>query len=143
MAGGDLAAAEQNFRAGLEIREQLVAMAPGNTGWQRDLGMSYNRLGDVQLAADDPIAAEESYRTGLEIAARLAATDPSNAGWQRDAYIFSYKMARLYRDHGRKSDASASIEDAILRCLALIEIAPNNSRFQTDLRVLQAFQKAL
>ncbi|MHC9064543.1 DUF4062 domain-containing protein [Nitrospira sp. CMX1] len=47
VAQGDLPAALTAFRAGLGIAEALAMRDPANTGWQRDLYVSYWRLADL------------------------------------------------------------------------------------------------
>jgi len=49
-AQGDLATALTSYRASLAIRERLAKADPGNAGWQRDLSVSHERIGDVQRA---------------------------------------------------------------------------------------------
>ncbi len=44
-AQGDLAAALTNYQASLAIRERLAQADPGNAGWQRDLAVSFGRVG--------------------------------------------------------------------------------------------------
>ena len=44
VAGGDLAAARTGHQAGLDIAAPLAAADPANTGWQRDLSASRQRL---------------------------------------------------------------------------------------------------
>jgi hypothetical protein len=93
--------------AGLAVAcgRRLAASDPGNAGWQRDLSVSHNKLGDVQSAQGDLTAALASYRASLDIRARLAASDPGNAGWQRDLWVSYWRMAtvaeRSQRDAGR------------------------------------------
>src|SRR5271154_2352509 len=43
----DLASALKSYREGLAIRARLAQSDPGNAGWQRDLSVSYNEVGDV------------------------------------------------------------------------------------------------
>jgi hypothetical protein len=43
--------AEALYRRGLAIVERLVAAEPGNTGYQRDLTLSYERLAEVDRSA--------------------------------------------------------------------------------------------
>ena len=47
---GEFPEALKTFREGLAIRERLAAADPGNAGWQRDLSVSYDRVGDVLVA---------------------------------------------------------------------------------------------
>jgi tetratricopeptide (TPR) repeat protein len=81
---GDLAGALKSYRDGLAIAERLATSDPGNTGWQRDLSVSYDRVGDVQVAQGDLAGALKSYRDSLAIAERLATSDPGNVQWRND-----------------------------------------------------------
>ncbi|MEL4383171.1 tetratricopeptide repeat protein, partial [Shewanella algae] len=71
----------------LAIAERLAKTDPGNADWQRDLSVTYNRVGDVQQAQGDLSAALTSYQASLAIAERLAKADAGNAGWQRDLSV--------------------------------------------------------
>ncbi len=44
---GNTAAALQAYEQAMEIRKKLVQADPDNTTAQRDLSVSYNKLGDV------------------------------------------------------------------------------------------------
>ena len=65
----------------------LLAGNPDSTDWQRDLSVSYEKVGDVQVAQGDLAGALKSYRDSLAIRDRLAKSDPGNAGWQRDLSV--------------------------------------------------------
>ena len=84
VAQGDLAGALKSYRDSLVIADRLAKSDPGNAGWQRDLSVSYDKVGDVQVAQGDLAGALTSYRDSLVIRDRLAKSDPGNAGWQRD-----------------------------------------------------------
>ena len=47
--------------------------------WQRDLSVSFNKIGDVQSARGNLDAALKAYQDSLAIPEKLAAQDPSNA----------------------------------------------------------------
>jgi membrane-associated protease RseP (regulator of RpoE activity) len=47
---GDLNSALNSYNAGLAIVERLAKSDPSNAGWQRELSVSDNRIGDVQTA---------------------------------------------------------------------------------------------
>ena len=96
VAQGNLPAALSSYQAGLAIRERLAKSDPGNAGWQRDLAVSYDRVGDVQVAQGDLPAALGSYQASLAIIDRLAKSDPGNAGWQRDLSVLYAKLASVY-----------------------------------------------
>jgi hypothetical protein len=46
-AQGDLSSALSSYNKALKIEEQLGARDPANTDWQRDLSVSYNKIGDM------------------------------------------------------------------------------------------------
>ena len=50
VAQGDLSGALKSYRDGLAIRDRLAKSDPGNAGWQRDLSVSFNKIGNVQVA---------------------------------------------------------------------------------------------
>src|SRR3954467_882144 len=66
------------------IAERLARADPANAGWQRNLSVSYNKIGDVLVAQGNLPEALKAYRDSRDIAERLARADPANAGWQRD-----------------------------------------------------------
>ena len=84
---GDLGAAMATFRKASAIAERLAKADPGNAGWQRDLSVSHEKIGDVLRAQGNLPGALESYRASLAIIERLAKADPGNAGWQRDLSV--------------------------------------------------------
>jgi hypothetical protein len=72
-----------------------------NTGWQRDLSVSHDRLGDVAVAAGDLAAANEHFEIDLRIAETLAAKGPDNAQWTRDVEISRNRLIDLRKGrHG-------------------------------------------
>jgi hypothetical protein len=81
---GDLKAALKSYSDDLAIMERLTQSDPGNAGWQYDLGISNERIGNVQMAQGDLAAALKSYEARQDTISRLAQSDPGNAAWQRD-----------------------------------------------------------
>ncbi len=87
MPGRDFAIlAAQICRAehGGALWQSTTRSFPSNAGWQRDLAISYDNVGDVQVAQSDLAGALKSYRASLAIRERLASLDYSNAQWQND-----------------------------------------------------------
>ena len=87
MTQGDLAAAEAAADQARDILAKLAAADPGNAGWQRDLSVSWNKLGDVRHDQGDLAGALQAYTASQGIREKLAAADPGNAGWQRDLSV--------------------------------------------------------
>ena len=71
VAQGNLTKALQAYRDSLAIAERLAKADPGNAGWQRDLSVSYNNVGDVLVAQGNLTKALQAYRDSLAIAERL------------------------------------------------------------------------
>ena len=110
MAQGDLTAALENYRADMAIAERLAASDPSNAGWQRELSISHNKIGDVLMSQGDLTAALENYRAAMAIAERLAASDPGNAEWQRDLIV---GFAKLSQVTGDKAYAAKALDVAL------------------------------
>ena len=57
---GELDPAHTAYDQGLRIAERLAKSDPGNAGWQRDLSVSYNKVGDVLVDQGRPARGAES-----------------------------------------------------------------------------------
>jgi Tetratricopeptide repeat len=95
--------------------------------------VSYNKIGEVQMAQGDLKAAVKSYSEALAIRERLAKSDPGNADWQRDLW-FSYAIVA---DTYRKSNETAKARDALAAGRAiigkLVEHNHDQARWKQDL----------
>jgi len=96
----------------LSCRSRLAKADPGNAGWQRDLSVSHEKIGDVQVEQGDLAAALASYQASLAIAERLAKADPDNAGWQRDLSVSQEKIGEVQQAQGDLAAAPTSYQDA-------------------------------
>jgi tetratricopeptide (TPR) repeat protein len=106
-----------------------------NSGWQRDLSVSYNKVGDVLVAQGNLPEALKSYRDGLAIADRLAKADPNNAGWQRDLSVSYDRVGDVLVAQGNLSEALKSYRDSLTIRDRLAKADPNNAQWQRDLSV--------
>jgi hypothetical protein len=88
------------------------APQPDLRKWQRDLSVSYSKIGDVQSALSSAL---NSYKQGLEIAQKLAARDPANAQWKTDLVISLVKLASMLEQQGtpRKREAGINYHRAL------------------------------
>src|SRR5262245_62951030 len=80
---GDLDSALTAYRDSLAIRERLAGSDRSNTGGQRDLSVSYEKVGDVLVLRGKLDEALKSYWDSLAIRERLAGSDSDNTGRQR------------------------------------------------------------
>ncbi len=115
------------------FERRLAARDPDNAEWQRDLSVSYDRIGDISAARGDRDGALKAYKDGLEIGKKLAARDPGNAEWQRDLSV-SYDrigdICAVSRPRRRFEPCRKA-----LRLQKLAALDPNNS-VAADLRKL-------
>src|SRR5665811_960863 len=89
----------------LAIAERLAGDDPTNAEHQRDLSVSYQRLGDLARAQGNLPEAERLCRSVLAIAERLAGDDPTNAERQRDLSVSYERLGDLARDQGNLPEA--------------------------------------
>jgi len=81
---GDGQQAETYYRDALAIAERLAQADPSDASAQRDLSVSYERLGDLMLRLGDGQQAETYYRDALAIAERLHGPDSAEANAVRE-----------------------------------------------------------
>jgi hypothetical protein len=87
LAQGDTASALTAAERAREIHDKLAEAEPDSSDRQRDLSVSWEKLGAVRQAQGDLAGALAAYEARHAIAERLAASDPGNAGWQRDLSV--------------------------------------------------------
>ena len=86
----------------LAIADRLAKSDPGNAGWQHDLSVSFERVGDVLVAQGNLPEALKPYRDdSLAIFDRLAKSDPGNAGWQCDLAVCDERLGAQSSHHNR------------------------------------------
>ncbi len=88
-------------------------MDASDTQAQRDLSVSYEKLGDVQLKLGDAHAALGNYQESLEIAKRLAEMDSSDTQAQRDLSVSYHKLGWLHESTEEYTMAITQYEHAL------------------------------
>ena len=119
----------------MSIAKALAGRDPNNAEWQRDLSVSYNKVGDVRAARGDRDGALKAYEDGLGIRKALAEHDPKNAQWQRDLSVSYEKIGDISAARGDRDGALKAYEDGLGIVNALAGRDPNNAEWQTDLVV--------
>jgi tetratricopeptide (TPR) repeat protein len=122
---GSLAEAEKAFFGARE--------AASRVGADRNLSLSFGRVGNVQVAQGDLAGALKSYRDGLMIIDRLAKSDPGNAGWQRDLSVSYNKVGDVQVAQGDLTGALTSYRDSFAIRDRLAQSDPGNTEWQRDL----------
>jgi tetratricopeptide (TPR) repeat protein len=98
MQAADLAAARGRYEQSNALCEKLAAQNPDSAQAQRDLSVSFNKLGDVAKQAGDVAAARGRYEQGLAVREKLAAQNPDSAEAQRDLIISYVKLQESLSD---------------------------------------------
>jgi tetratricopeptide (TPR) repeat protein len=135
LQAGDLPLATRQFQAMHEQVQTRAAADPANTGWQRDLSVSHNKLGDMAAAAGDRTAARTHYQAGLDIAARLAAADPANTQWQRDLSVSHDSLGDMTAAAGDLTAARTHYQASLDIRQRLAAADPANTGWQRDLSI--------
>jgi tetratricopeptide (TPR) repeat protein len=117
--------------------ERLSASDPSNAGWQRDLSLSRESIGDVLQAQGDLAGALREYRAGLQVHERLSASDPLNAGWQRDLSGSQDRIGNVLQAQGDLAGALREYRAGLQVSERLSASDPSNAGWQRDLSVSQ------
>ena len=120
---------------GFKVREALARDEPTNTTYQRDLAISYERLGDLALQSGQASEAERLYRQSLDVREALARDEPTNTTYQRDLAISYNKLADLALQSGQASEAERLYRQSLDVGEALARDEPTNTTYQRDLAV--------
>ena len=124
-----------SYRESLAIRDRLTKADLGNADRQRDLSLSYERVGDVQKAQGDLTSALTSHRESLAIRDRLTKADPDNADRQRDLSLSYERVGDVQKAQGNLADAFTSHRESLAIRDRLAKAAPDNADRQHDLAV--------
>jgi tetratricopeptide (TPR) repeat protein len=121
------------FQELLERRERLAKAEPDRADYQRDLSVSYERMGDLYVALGQGEAARQAYQGSLEIRERLAKAEPDRADYQRDLSVSYNKMGDLYRALGQGEAARQAYQGSLEIAERLAKAEPDRADAELDL----------
>jgi tetratricopeptide (TPR) repeat protein len=130
---GDTAKWDEAAQKGLAIVERLAHADPADAQWQRNLFLSYHRIGDVRLAEGNLAEALKFYRDGLAIVDRLVKSDPSNALWQSDLALCYQDVGDVLQAQGDLAGALKSYRDGLAIRERLAKAEPSSASLQSEL----------
>jgi tetratricopeptide (TPR) repeat protein/tRNA A-37 threonylcarbamoyl transferase component Bud32 len=132
---GGLKEAAREYQTALELARRRDDADPGNREAQRDLGASYERLGNVRLELGDTQEALASYEKYHAVARKLARADPSNLAAQRDLALSHERLGKIRLRLGDTKGAEEAYRQyrAITEELAAAD--PDDREAQRDLLV--------
>ncbi|HEV2970943.1 MAG TPA: tetratricopeptide repeat protein [Pirellulales bacterium] len=127
--------AHKQFDAAQELALKLARADPTNAQAQRDLSISYNKLGNVQLQLGNAAAARDDYQKRLEISRKLAQADPSNVQAQRDLSVSYNYLGNVQLQLGDAAAARDDYQKDLEISRKLAQADPSNAQAQRDLSV--------
>ena len=131
----DYTSAEVAANAALEIAEKLAKKYPDDPQMQRNLSVSYSRLGDVAEALNDYKAAEGYYAKALEIFEKLAEKYPDDPQMQRDLCGSYNNLGGIAKAMNDYTAAEVAANAALKIAEKLAEKFPEDPQMQRDLSV--------
>jgi len=130
-----LAGALAAYRKSEMILESLAAANPAKASLQRDLSVTYDKIGDVLMVTGNIDEALATYRKDHAIAVKLAAADPENLDRRLDASVSYGRVGDALAAGGQIDDAIAMyrIRSVLVRTLGAID-PENEEKIRTLLR---------
>jgi tetratricopeptide (TPR) repeat protein len=117
------------------LSERLSNASPNNIGWERDLSVFYDKIGDMLQEQHKLPEALKYFQDSLAVVERLAKADPNHTEWQRDLSVLYTKVGDVLNAQGNSSEALKSFRDSLTIAERLAKEEPNNARSQRDLSV--------
>ena len=121
------------YRQLLERQQRLAKAEPDRADYQRDLSVSYNKMGDLYVALGQGEAARQAYQGSLEIRERLAKAEPDRADYQRDLSVSYERMGDLYVALGQGEAARQAYQGSLEIAERLAKAEPDRADYQLDL----------
>jgi tetratricopeptide (TPR) repeat protein len=110
-----------------------VEREPERADYQRDLSVSYNKMGDLARVMGNGEAARRFFEESLQVRQRLVEREPERADYQRDLSVSYNKMGGLARAMGDGEDARRFFEQSLQVIQRLVEREPERADYQMDL----------
>ena len=131
----DYLAAEVAAIVALKIAEKFAKKYPEDPNLQRELCVSYERLGGIAEARNDYKAAEGYYAKALEIGERLAEKYPDDPEMQRDLSVSYNNLGGIAEALNDYKAAEGYYAKALEIRERLAEKYPDDPKMQRDLSV--------
>jgi len=107
VARGEGGQAEELYRKSLATREALARAEPANTGYQRDVSVSYERLADLAVARGEAAQAEELYRKAASRRRAVFAREPERVDLAEELAVALALSTRVLPDSAFPAEAVA------------------------------------
>jgi tetratricopeptide (TPR) repeat protein len=115
------------------VRRKLAADNPGSAQAQRDVSISFEKLGGLALQAGDLVEARARFEDSLVIARKLAKANPNSADAQRDLSISVENLGDVAVRADDLMAARPRYEEDLAIRRKLAETNHNSAQAQRDL----------
>jgi tetratricopeptide (TPR) repeat protein len=123
------------YRRLQDLLEQRCCAEPQRADYQRDLSVSYERLGDLMRALGNGEAAREYFQKSLDIRERLARAEPQHADYQSEVSVSYEKLGNLMRALGNGEAAREYFQQSLDIRERLARAEPQRADYQRNLSV--------
>ncbi|MBV9160065.1 MAG: CHAT domain-containing protein [Pseudonocardiales bacterium] len=127
--------AVKRYRHLVKVFTERVQAEPDRADYQRDLSISYERLGDLSRALGQGEQALNLYQQSLHIRERLAHAEPDRADYQRDLSISYERLGDLSRALGQGEQALNLYQQSLTIAERLAHAEPDRADYQRDLSI--------
>ncbi len=139
---GDFAGAMESYVKALQIREALVAAAPGDVQNRRDLAASYHKIGAQLLETSEAARGMEYLRKELAIHEQLAADQPENLEIRHDLAAAYNMLGLALEGSGDPPGRRKSIARRSQLREALVAADPGNQKLRRSLVITRHQSRA-
>ncbi|MDX1969194.1 MAG: tetratricopeptide repeat protein, partial [Planctomycetaceae bacterium] len=136
---GQVARSLELLRSANDTLVHLSRAAPQDVQAQRDLSISYNKLGDVTRQSGDTQAALAFFQQDLAIAQKLAAADPTDAQAQRDLAVSYERFGQIHIQLGDLAKARDYFEKELVIAEARMQADPASAEAKRFTSVVYNF----
>jgi len=118
-----------------QMAEELVKLDPANTQFRRDVSISYNKLGDVQMNLGDTAQALGYYEKALAVAEGVVRLDPVDTQFRSDVSSTYNRLGDVQMKLGDTAQALGFYGKALEVREELVQLDPANTQFRRDVSV--------
>ncbi len=119
----------------LERHQQCVIEEPDSSRNQRNLAVSYIRLGDLYREVGQGEEAPSAYAKALASLKRLARQEPGKTSYQRDLAVSYERIGDIFQEKGWADEAATIHAEALAIRERLSHDDPDRADLQRDLSV--------
>ncbi|HWO18787.1 MAG TPA: tetratricopeptide repeat protein [Kofleriaceae bacterium] len=130
---GRLEEARSLYQDVLADAQRRVSAEPERAQWQRDLSVSYGKLGDVAIAAGQLESARTWFERARAVSKDLATKEPNNTKWQRDLSVSYDRLGEVAVATGQLDVARAWLEQSLAIRKNLATSDPDHADWQSAL----------